>query len=206
MSEPKAVADRYEEVLDGVYVWSVSDDRLGGAPSSSVAVREDADHVVVINPLRLAEPRLDELGHVSAVILTGPSHARASEHYREGYGAAVWAPAAAQLEGIEPDETFAEGNELPGGLRVVSLAGPSEAECAFLLERGPGVLIVGDAVVNAQGLGGLGVLPEPHNPNVSRTRQSCRKLLDLDFDVMLFAHGDPIRSGARERLREMLGT
>ena len=32
-------------------------------------------------------------------------------------------------------------------------------------------------------------------------RRSYRRLLDLDFDSLLFAHGDPIVGGGKEALR-----
>ena len=204
MSEPSQIATRVETVVEGVRIWTVSDDRLGGAPSSAVAVDEGPGSVVVINPLRLEEPALRELGDVTAVLLTSSSHVRAAAHYREATGAALWAPAEADLGELEPDETFTEGNEVPGGLRVIGLPGPRDGESAFYLKRGEGVMIIGDALMNIGGSGGLQVLPKQHNRDPARTRQSLRKLLDYNFEAMLFAHGDPIRRGAKPMLKELL--
>lgn len=204
MSEPKAVAERVDHVIEGVWVWGVSDDRIGGVSSNSAAIEEAPESLVVVNPLRLRQEELDRLGQVVAILLTSSGHSRAAAHFRELSGAAVWAPMQARLAGIEPDETFTEGNELPGGLRVISLPGPSDSECAFYLDRGKGVVIVGDALMNVPEYGGLQILPEQYNPDPAKTRVSLRKLLGYKFETMLFGHGEPIREGARERLRELL--
>lgn len=206
MSEPKTVATAVEPVVEGVWIWTVSDDRLGGIPSVAAAVEEGPGTIVLVNPIRLAEEELDRLGEVTAILLTGPGHVRAAGHYREATGAAVWAPTGVDFEDVDPDETFTEGNEIPGGLRVIGLFGPSEAESAFYLKRAGGVVIVGDALVNIEEYGGLRILPKEYNPDPERTRRSCRKLLAYDFDVMVFGHGTPLRGGAREKLARLLET
>ncbi|MBA2564087.1 MAG: MBL fold metallo-hydrolase [Gemmatimonadetes bacterium] len=205
MSEPKAVASSVEQVADGVWVWSVPDDRIGGSPSSAAAVESGPGEIVLVNPVRVAQEELDRLGHVTAIVLTSDHHLRSAPHYREVTGAAIWAPAGADLDDDEADDTFTDGNELPGGLKVVRLEGPRGGESAFYLKRAGGVLIVGDALINLPAAaGGLQILPEAHNPDVAGTRKSCRKLLDYDFEIVLFGHGEPIRSGGRAQLEKVL--
>ena len=204
MSEPSEVATQVERVADGVWTWTVSDDRIGGAPSTTVAVEAVRGALVLVNPLRLEETELDRLGDVAALVLTGPSHVRATPHYRETAGAPLWAPAGLDLGDWDADETFADGDEVPGGLEAIALPGPSDHETAFLLRRAAGILIIGDALTNIPSGGGLHILPAPHNPDVAATRRSCRRLLRHDFDLVLFAHGDPLRENAKERLREVI--
>ncbi|HEY7530481.1 MAG TPA: MBL fold metallo-hydrolase [Gemmatimonadota bacterium] len=204
MSEPREVATRAERVADGVWTWTVTDDRIGGAPSTTVAVEEARESLVLVNPLRLDPEELDRLGGVSALVLTGPSHVRAAPYYRELTGAPIWAPAGLRRDDLDPDETFADGEDVPGGLRAVALRGPSDVETAFHLARGAGVLIVGDALTNIPASGGLHLLPPPHNPDVAGTRRSARRLLELEFELVLFAHGDPLRERAKDRLREVI--
>ena len=38
----------------------------------------------------------------------------------------------------------------------------------------------------------------------ARLRESLRRLLDLDFDHLLFAHGDPLIGGGKRALREFV--
>lgn len=204
MSEPKAVASRLEEVVEGVHFWSISDERIGGMMSCSTAVEETPGSIVLIDPVRLEDRELERLGHVAAILVTNQRHLRSAPHYRDVTGAALWAPAAATFEDAEPDETFTDGNELPGGLAVISIPGPSDSEHALFLRRASGVVIVGDAVLNLEGPGGFSILPEEYNPNLDKTRESCRKLLDYPFQTMLFGHGRPITEGARDKLRALL--
>jgi glyoxylase-like metal-dependent hydrolase (beta-lactamase superfamily II) len=204
MSEPKAVAKEVEAVAKGVHVWTVSDDRIGGAPSTAVAVEESPGQVVVINPVRLEPGALQRLGRVTAILLTGAKHLRSAPHFREATAAPVWAPANADLGDLTADETFSEGNEVPGGLKVIGLPGPSEDESAFHLKRAGGVMIIGDALMNIPAHGGFQVLPPDHNPDVEKTKKSCKKLLDYEFEVMVFGHGEPIRKDARARLEQLL--
>jgi glyoxylase-like metal-dependent hydrolase (beta-lactamase superfamily II) len=208
MSEPKAVATRVESVLEGVFQWTVSDDRIGGAPSNATALEESPGRVVLIDPIRLESKELGRLGEVVAILLTMSSHQRAAAHYRDLTGAAIWAPAGAKLE-FPSDATFGDRDRLPGGLTAIAVPGASgsefESECAFYLNRSDGVLIVGDALLNMEDHGGFCVFPKEFNPDPEKTRRSCRRLLDLDFEVLLFGHGQPIRSGARRTLEELLG-
>jgi glyoxylase-like metal-dependent hydrolase (beta-lactamase superfamily II) len=204
MSEPTAVAARAEKMAEGVWQWTVADDRLGGTASNGQAVEEAPGSVVLVNPVRLAGEELDRLGDVVAILLTGASHLRCAPHYRDLTGAAIWAPSGAELE-VDPDETFSDGNELPGDLKAIAIAGPKGDEHAFHAKRGAGVLFVGDALVNLEQSGGLHVLAEPHNPAVAKTRASCRKLLDLPFELVLFGHGEPLREDAKARIEKALG-
>ncbi|MGH3006892.1 MAG: MBL fold metallo-hydrolase, partial [Gaiellaceae bacterium] len=69
MSEPSAIAERAEEVVPGVWRWFVSNERIGGAESTSHAVRSD-DGIVLIDPVRLAGEALARLEDVRATCLT----------------------------------------------------------------------------------------------------------------------------------------
>lgn len=207
MSEPKGIAARAERVVEGVHWWTVPDDRIGGMPSNAMALEDAAGSVVLIDPIRLEKQEFEKLGKVSAIVLTLGSHQRAAGHYRKLTGAPVWAPAGSEPNDFEPDEVFEDGGELPGTLTAISLPGaagsPFEFECAPLA-RCRRRHVVGDALLNVEGHGGFCVFPEEFNTDPEKTRQSCRRLFDHDFDVLLFGHGEPMRSGARERLRDLL--
>ena len=65
-------------------------------------------------------------------------------------------------------------------------------------------LSVADGVIN---YGGLGFVPEEHlGDDVDATKRTIRdsyaRLLDLDFDNLLVAHGEPVVGGAKDALRE----
>jgi glyoxylase-like metal-dependent hydrolase (beta-lactamase superfamily II) len=67
------------------------------------------------------------------------------------------------------------------------------------------LLIVGDAVVGNPP-GRLSLLRERVMDDPPRLRASVRRLLELDFDVLLVGDGAPIPTGGRERLRELVET
>ncbi len=62
---------------------------------------------------------------------------------------------------------------------------------------------MGDAVINF-GSHGFSFLPAKYCLDHRLMRKSLRKLLDYGVDRMLFAHGTPVLSRARERLRRLL--
>ena len=64
-------------------------------------------------------------------------------------------------------------------------------EIAIYLARDGGTLIVGDALINFEPYG-FAFLPEKYCTNEKQMRRSLRRLLDYDFERMLFAHGTPI--------------
>ena len=74
---------------------------------------------------------------------------------------------------------------------------PRRRDRASLRDDG-GTLIVGDALINFEPHG-FAFLPPKYCSNPKQMRRSLRKLLDYDFERMLFAHGTPILHGARAR-------
>ena len=70
------------------------------------------------------------------------------------------------------------------------------------------LLFAGDAAVNALGLGPPSGPFGMFNADRAQTRESFRKLAELDFDVACFGHGKPLdkdASRAFRRAAEKLG-
>ena len=87
-----------------------------------------------------------------------------------------------------------------GPLVSIGVPGKSPGELAFYWSERK-ILLVGDAVIGNPP-GSLGLLRESVMDDPPRLRESVQKLLDLDFDVLLLAHGDPVVGGAKQALRE----
>ena len=68
-----------------------------------------------------------------------------------------------------------------------------------------GTMVVGDALINFEPHG-FGLLPAKYCLDSKLMRRSLEKILDYAFDRMLFAHGTPILSGARQRTEQLLAT
>jgi glyoxylase-like metal-dependent hydrolase (beta-lactamase superfamily II) len=202
VSEPNATAERAEQVVPGVWRWFVANERIGGAESTSHAVRGE-EGVVFIDPVRLAEDALAVLGRIRAVCLTAQCHQRSAWRYRRELGAHVWAPEGTRPTEEEPDERYSAGDELPGGLRAVHTPGPEEAHFSFLLEREGGVLFCSDLLTHYEGRE-LDFVPLRYHDDPEQTRRTVEGLLDLDFSVLCLAHGSPIREDPKAAIRALL--
>ena len=202
MSEPKTVARETREIAPGVHHYSIHDERINHN-SEAYAVVADG-RAVLIDPVRLDPSAMARLGPVDAVVLATPGHQRAAWSLRRAATAVVHAPEEAAGLDEKPDHEFRDGTRLPGGLVAVHAPGPSALHHALHLERGPGLLFLGDLVMNEPH--GLGFLPDKYSSDPARSRQSLRKLLDLRFGVVCFGHGAPMLEGGRQALDHLLKT
>ena len=96
------------------------------------------------------------------------------------------------------DRELADGDELPvgGGAMVVHGPGHTPGSVGVHLPAAR-VLFTGDTVAEHGGAIILG----PFNLDRARAAESFRQLAALDAEVACFGHGEPITSGAGERLR-----
>lgn len=77
-------------------------------------------------------------------------------------------------------------------------------DTAFRIAAGPGALLFADALIRDEG-GELSFVPDAlmgDDPEAVKRGLvgSLERLLDQDFDALLFAHGAPVAGGGRERL------
>jgi glyoxylase-like metal-dependent hydrolase (beta-lactamase superfamily II) len=83
-----------------------------------------------------------------------------------------------------------------GGAEVLAIPGHTEGSIAVHLPR-HGVVFTGDTIANV-GTVMLGTF----NQDRARTVASFRRLATLDVETACFGHGEPIASGAGNRIRE----
>jgi hypothetical protein len=201
VSEPRTSADTANEVVPGVWSWSIHDERIDFV-SAAHAV-SGADGTVLIDPLPLEEAALAELGEVRAICLTAGTHQRSAWRYRRELGAEVWAPALSRLIDEEPDVRYTEADELPGGLRPVFTPGAGTTQHTFLLQREGGIAFVPDLFANVPERG-LAIVGEEEMPDPEEARRSIRKLLDLPFTILCLDHGAPLRDDPKAAIRALL--
>ena len=101
------------------------------------------------------------------------------------------------------DVLVMDGEQLPGGVKVVHLPGSSAGETAFYAKSGGGIVLMGDTLMNQTGKG-LTLLPEPYIEDRKQALRSLHKLLDLNFKIVTFAHGNPIVQNARKEIAHFL--
>jgi len=203
MTEPKEIADHLEQVEDGLFHWRIHNSGIGGNVSSSQALVRDAD-CVFVDPVRLEDDLLATLPAPRAVALTARCHQRAAWRYRREFGAEVWLPEDAEAADEEPDDRYAEGDVLPGGLLVMRTPGPEWPHYSFLLDGDPGVVFCSDLVMRPDGKELHFVPFEFHEDPAAWTRHSVERLLDLPFDILCLAHGEPLTDDPKAELRALL--
>jgi glyoxylase-like metal-dependent hydrolase (beta-lactamase superfamily II) len=203
MSEPKATAKEVELVVPGLLHWTVHDERIGNR-SDAWALTTGAE-TILVDPLPLETDAVAVLGNVKVVLLTIQSHQRSAWNVRKHFRCPVFAPKGA--EGLEeaPDYWYEDGAVLPAGIRAFHAPGPCEASFALLAPRpGAQVLFVGDLLVRPRAEGPLAFVPSAYQDAPQRTRDSVRRLLELDAPIVCSGHGAAVVGGGVEAMRRAL--
>ena len=107
----------------------------------------------------------------------------------------------------EQQARFDFGDELPGGVVVYEVDAICPDETALHI-TGHRALACADGVIRADGSGELGFVPDwlMDEPEETKRglRQAYEQLFELDFDVLLLAHGQPVVSDGKEALRKFV--
>ena len=164
---------------------------------------------ICIDPVEPTEDDMNALVRegVTRIVLTNRNHSRAANRVRARTGArtAIHADDAdhARSQGTELDDRLEVGAKI-GPLELVDASGKSPGEVAMLWPD-RGILIVGDAIIGNPP-GQCGLLPERVMDDPARLRKTLRKLLDLDFDILLVGDGESLLRDAKARLKELVET
>jgi len=188
------------EIRPGLYHYRIDDERIR-TQSDAYAVAADG-RVVLIDPVPLDPEQLGRLGAVEAIVLGTPSHQRSAWSLRRATRARVYAPSGSTGLDERPDATFKAGDSLPLGLRPLHAPGPAAAHHVFHVAGKPGVLLCTDLL--HAGPRGVEFLPDTYTADPEKARESARRLLEVEFEVLCFGHGDPILSSARQALADAI--
>jgi len=195
------------EIVTNILTWSWFSEPHG-YNFNGYLIRDPGGNICV-DPVEPTEDDLNAIVHegVMNIILTNRNHSRASNRVRARTGAQTLIHAEdadhAGNQNTELDGELIIGS-LIGPLEVVSAAGKSPGEVA-LFWRDRGILIVGDAIIGSP-RGQCGLLPERVMDDPALLRSSVRKLLDIDFDILLVGDGECILKNAKTRLKELVET
>ncbi|MGB2952410.1 MAG: MBL fold metallo-hydrolase [Gaiellaceae bacterium] len=202
MSEPQAVASEIEEILPGVWRWSVHDERIAFVSAAHAFASDEG--TVLVDPLPLTAEPLRRLGTVAAVCLTAGSHQRSAWRYRRELGAKVYAPSLAKELEEEPDVRYGDGDVLHGGLRTVFTPGAGTTQHTLVLHREHKIAFVADLLVWPEG-GEIGMVDDRYLHDPEEARRSLRRLLELKLEMLCLAHGMPVRGDPKAAIRDVLG-
>jgi hypothetical protein len=192
-----------QEILPGVWHWTATHPNTGSTVSSYWVRPSRA----VIDAL-LPEQGVDAFTEdpPERVLLSNRHHLRHGERFAERYGCAIECskPGLHEFEGGPDVQGFDFGDEVAPGIQALEVGAICPDECALLI-REAGALSIADGIRHHDGeldFFADRLLGDDPDGVKAGLRESYRGLLELDFDNLLFAHGDPIVGGGKDALRE----
>jgi hypothetical protein len=193
-----------QEIAPGLWHWTARHETIHIDVSSYYLPAER----VIIDPMVPAEGLewFEDHGAPEHVLMTNRHHDRHAWRLREAFGCTVHCVRNGlhEVEGRGPVEAFDFGAQLPGGVTVYEVDAICPDETALHIPAHK-ALACADGVVHWPGQDEFGFVPEQYMDDPEGTkaglRQAYGRLLDLDFDVLLVAHGEPVVGGARQMLR-----
>ena len=192
-----------EEVLPGVWHWTAEHPRIHAEVSSHWVPASGALIDPLLPPDRGLEPFRSQ--PPDRVLLSNRHHLRQSERFANEFGCVIECsqPGLHEFENGPDVQGFDFGEEAAPGIEALEVGAICPDESALWI-REPGALVIADGIVHRDGEmrfvsdGLLGHDPEGVKAGL---RRAYSRLLDRDFDNLLFAHGDPLIGGGREALR-----
>jgi hypothetical protein len=197
-----------DEVLPGVLHWTTFHEGIGQPVHSHFFVEGAA----LFDP-RVPADGIDEVarhGRPEVILLSNRHHLRHAEAFAEAFGCPIKAHRSGLHEfATGPDVLpFEFGDEVAPRVTALEVGALTPEDTAFRIDTGPGVLLFADALIRNGG-GGLSFVSDPlmgDDPEAVRAGlvAALERLLDEDFDALLFAHGAPLAAGGKQRLRDFV--
>lgn len=195
-----------EEIAPGIHHWTAFHPKIRSPVSSYYVEPADAvlDPMLPDEGLDWFEARDRPPRHA---ILTNRHHLRAAERFAEAFGCAIRAsrPGMHEFEGGPEVVAYDYGDEVAPGIVALEAGAICPDDAVLHIALGDGVLAFADGLINEAG---IGFVPDHYmdDPETVKTRmvEVARRLLERDFDTLLFAHGDPVVGRGKETLREFV--
>lgn len=197
-----------EEILPGLVHWSAFHEGIN-QPVYSSFVRDSG---TLLDPMQ-PPGGLDAiavLGSPQRIVLSNRHHFRHSAVYTDRFRCPVLCHEAGlgHFQGEQPVSGFTFDQQLADDVRALELASICAEETTLLLRVAGGVLSFGDGLTRAED-GSLAFMPDTllgEDPEAVKAglRRNLTRMLDKQFDALLFAHADPVLAGGRSLLSEFL--
>lgn len=193
-----------QEIAPSLWHWTAHYEQIGMDVSSCYLA---ADRVV-IDPLIPDEgiEWFEQHGAPDHVLLSNRHHDRDAWRLQEQFGSTVHCirNGLHEIEGRGRVHAFDFGDELPGGVVAYEVGEicPDETALHLPAQR---ALLCADGVVRWPGGDALTFVPDEYIDDPEKTKAALRARYgdlaeQLDFDLLLLAHGDPVLEGGREAL------
>ena len=196
------------EIAPGLWHWTAVHPNIGKEVSSYYLAEER----VALDPLLPAEG-IDWFADrpPEHVLLTNRHHERDSFALHAAFGTEVHCVSNGTyaLEGHGPVTPFEFGSELPGGIVAYEVGAICPDETALYIPAHR-ALACADGVVRWEGVEGLTFVPDRLMDDPPQTRaglaRAYGRLLELDFELLLLAHGDPVLDDAKAGLEAFIAS
>jgi glyoxylase-like metal-dependent hydrolase (beta-lactamase superfamily II) len=139
------------------------------------------------------------------VLLSNRHHLRDSERFADEFGCVIECskPGLHEFDGGPEVQGFDFGDQVAPGIEAAEVGAICPDESALLI-RDARALLIADGIIRYGG--GMrfvsdGLLGDDPDSIKAGLRKSYSRLLELDFDNLLFAHGEPLIGGGKEALR-----
>lgn len=142
-------------------------------------------------------------------LLTSRHHDRQAWQFRAEFGCRIHcgADAVQELQGRGSVDVFSFGDRLPGEITAMEVGAIFPDETALHIPRHR-ALACGDGVIRVGARPGLRFVPDQFMEHPTETkpalRRAYRALLELDFDTLLLAHGDPLIDAGKAALADFI--
>lgn len=217
-----------EQLFDDAF-WVRGSIRLGPGMSinrNMVVLRHDGA-LTLINPVRLdeeGEAALLALGKIKHAMRIGYFHGKDDGYYVERHKTTFWCQKGSNnFDGPAPSHVIEDGGELPiPGARFIAFRETKNPECTIHIERDGGMLIACDSVQHHVDTVNCSFLAKPFmyvagfmrpmnigpfwrkymTKEGGSIKPDFDRLLELDFEYAIGAHGSACMSGARDGLAQ----
>jgi hypothetical protein len=197
--------------------------------SRNMVIVRQQNQLTLINPVRMSEEglsQLEALGEVTHVLRLGPMHGMDDPFYIDRYKADFWAfPGGKTYTQPAIDHELADGVALPfSNAKLFVFKHMTQTEGAVLLERSPGILVTCDAIqsyatpphsphTNFLARLLMPLIGFPHKTLIGPMwmkllvadregmKTEFERLLQLDFDQLISAHGTFLASNAHTEVQ-----
>lgn len=196
-----------EQVIDGIWHWSLHHEGIG-QPVHSYLLEDQRLAIDPIVDVRTVAD-LRERGGVERIVLTNRHHLRGAARLVSEFDCEVLAPASGMHEFSQTDppvKPYEWDEEIAPGVTAREVGAICPDDGALHIAIGSGALALADGVIRWDGE--LAFVPDFLMDEPERVKreqvEALERLLELDFDAVLLAHGAPIASGGKERIREFV--
>lgn len=214
--------DSMEEIIPDVFMvrGTIRMNALMRITRNMTIVRHDGE-LTLVNPIRLdkaGEAQLSTLGEIKRILRIGPMHGVDDPYYIDRFGIELWAQETSRAyPEPKPDRIIDADSTLPfPDARLFCFEGMNQAESILLIEREGGLLLTADSIQHygdyrhnnwlARTLMPFIGFPKTMivgpiwlklmTPEGASLESEFRRLLELDFEHFLSAHGSFLRDAA----------